>query len=112
MKNVRRKTIEMDGAVFTIAPLTFSQLRRYSEQGADGTALFKASELVCMGLNNARNGDGDPEWTPQRVLEELDQPLFIRLKDEIAAFSGLRFTQSGEALAASEKTSTDSGAAS
>jgi len=112
MKNVRRKTVEMDGATFVISALTFTQLRKYSEAGEGETALVKASDLVCMGLNNARNGEGDPEWTPQRVLDELDQPLFIRLKDEIAAFSGLRFTQQGEAPAASEKISTDSGAAS
>jgi hypothetical protein len=104
MKNVRRKVVEMDGAQFTIAPLTLGQLRKYSKDLKEGdTLMVRGAELVCMGLNNARNGDDDPEWTVDRALDEFDQPLFLRLQEEIAAFSGLRSQPAGEPPATSEK---------
>lgn len=113
MKNVRRKVIEMDGATFTIAPLTLGQLRKYSRDLKEGDSLLiRASELVSMGLNNAQNDPSEASWTPERVQDELDQPLFVRLQEEIAAFSGLRTQRVGETPAASEKPSTESGVAS
>ncbi len=112
MKNVRRKVVEMDGAVYTIAPLTLGQLRKHAAELKEGDSLLmRASELVAMGLNNARKDD-DPEWTPERILDEIDQPLFMRLQQEIAAFSGLRRQRVGETSATSETPSTSSGVAS
>lgn len=81
---MRTKTIEMDGAKFIIGALSIEQVENFF---ADGKPRLKI-DLVCMGLNNARNGDA--EWTPERAKKELDYVIYERLHQEIIDFTGLK----------------------
>jgi hypothetical protein len=110
----RLKKIEMDGAEFTIAPLTLAQVDGFVQTKVDDVKpeeLRKRSyQLVCDGLNNAlpatENGNGTPtaRWTPERISNELDMVLYQRLQSEILEFSGLKVTpKTGESPAAEDK---------
>src|SRR5579871_2297801 len=87
----RTKAIVMDGASFTIAPLTVSQVEEFiSRQRAllakkDAVGMRDTwRDLICMGLNNAGG-----EWKKEELDTTLDIPLFNFLRDEILKFSGL-----------------------
>ena len=101
----RLKKIELDGAEFTIAPLTTVQVEEFSQ--SDDTLnglMFMAStySVICMGLNNVpqpytltiSGASGvaqavGPPWTPERVRNELDIVTVKWLYTEILKFSGL-----------------------
>ena len=104
---IRKKTISMDGAEVTIAPLTARQVEEHilaeaevisgieaargSDPGAVAAALKKRDQLyrklVCTGLNNA---SGDGAFTVDKTYDE-DNVLIDRLQREIMEMSGLGF---------------------
>lgn len=97
MATVRTKQVKMDGAEFTIAPLTLDQIEQYIAPLEDvatqkAIGFRKAYEVVCYGLNNALP-EGTPEdqkWTKEKVSKQIDMVLFERLQEEIIEFSGFR----------------------
>lgn len=121
----RRKEVEMDGAKFTISPLTLSQVEQLVQAkdqvveaiGAPATLTdgeqarslrSRMYELVvCNGLNNALPKDA-PEsdrWTVQRVEDELDMVLVEFLQKQILGFSKLEApegAQPGQAVRGEE----------
>jgi hypothetical protein len=88
----RTKKVELDGASFTIAPLTVSQVEDFVQSQRDLLTKNDAPgmrdtwrDLICMGLNNA-----GAEYTKAALDDTLDLVLFNLLRDEILKFSGLR----------------------
>lgn len=88
----RTKKVELDGASFTIAPLTVSQVEDFVEGQRElldknDTKGMRESwrELICMGLNNA-----GAEYTAAAIDDTLDMVLFSLLRDEILKFSGIK----------------------
>lgn len=92
---MRKKTVQLDGAEFTIAPLTFKQYReliteRPAETAAPQTAdqqWANSWEIICSSINRA---GADPAWTAARCNDELDISTVQWLIDEILGFSGLK----------------------
>src|SRR5260370_14940762 len=99
----RRKLLEIDGAQFTISPLTLKQ----TEDVVDSKARIEDAQkdvtnrravqsimfetVLCPGLNNALSKDvaEAEKWTPERVFDEMDLVLAMKLQNEILMFSGL-----------------------
>lgn len=128
---VRRKTLEYDGAVYVIAPLTLDQTEEFLKpldlpkdisdperlRAYDDASL----KVISMSLNNAATaaapnggGTGQQEWTIESCRKELDRWLTGKLYSEILTFSGLRLeekTPLGERPAALENSSAKSEAA-
>jgi hypothetical protein len=118
---MRTKTIELDGAKWTIAPLTMHEVEDWLKErkellempeGAarDRQAAKIWNKFLAMGLNNVqRLEDGKwPEPKPKMVEAEeipdrLDLHSFEILRDELLVFSRLteKAPSRGEALAAS-----------
>ena len=105
---VRKKPFELDGAKFTIAPLTYDEMEEYSrrvkETNEKRIALkleddqpipedlrkemrLNAFYLICRGLNNA---GAEPEITPTILAAEIDDVLGAALATEILQFNGLK----------------------
>ena len=103
---MRRKPVEMDGCAMAISPLTMAQVEEHLR---DREAVIKDIDpenipqetmdklnmlwrkFVCYGLNNAQNGSGgEPPWTPERVLHEIDLLMFAKLRADLLEFSGLK----------------------
>lgn len=98
----RLKKIEVDGAIFTIAPLTVEQVEHYLgttvEQRVGKVSLMLvqgACDVICYGLNNADSASDNP-WTPERIRVELDLELVDRLFSEILTFSKLKLIKAEE----------------
>jgi len=118
-KQIRTKVVEMDGASYTIAPLTLEQIDEYVAPLEDvanqnSIGFKKGFQVVCYALNNALpEGTPDEErWTDDRVRKEIDLVLFEKLQGEIISFSGFKIDNKpvpgqvgvpGEFSAASEK---------
>jgi len=88
---VRTKKVELDGASFTIAPLSVFQVEEFIPKQRE--LLTKKDiagmrdcwrELICIGLNNA-GGD----FKKEDIDKELDLVMFNLLRDEILKFSSL-----------------------
>jgi hypothetical protein len=105
---MRTKTIELDGAKFTIAPLTLREVEEFVGKQKDalempeGTAREKQftqlwREFLSMGFNNVHRGE-DGNWPepkpklvdPGEIPDRLDLVSLQRLRDELLEFSGLR----------------------
>jgi hypothetical protein len=107
----RTKVVELDGAKFTIAPLTLRQVEEFLEKqraalGMDPTSKVftiehaaKADqgkltdlwrEFICMGLNNAMLSETGERWKPDRLIDQIDLVTFQRLRNELMEFSGLK----------------------
>jgi hypothetical protein len=111
----RRKSIDIDGAVFMIAPLTVEQVEDYLGRTVEDRATLMGKllpvgmyDLVAAGLNNAApaiNGDG-PVWNKDRIRKELDLISVERLFEEILIFSKMKLVKveesPGEAMAAAQ----------
>ena len=100
MSYTRRKKIVLDGAEITIAPLTADQVERLVASIGDlqdgKSALVRAYDVVCAGLNNAifeseEPPENDPKaWTNALLTKRLDTLFIQLLQEEVFAFSGLR----------------------
>ena len=102
----RKKKVELDGAEFSITPLTFEQVETWVRQraefgldapGFDVTAvdpnLLRRSvfeNVICASLNNAKEING--EWTSDRVYKEMDKVLYEFVYAEILKFMGFAST--------------------
>jgi hypothetical protein len=106
----RMKVVEIDGAKFTISPLTVKQVEDFIGQSKEQrTELFGALlparmyDVIVVALANASPGDG---WTRERVYTELDQLSLETLFGEILEFSRMKLEKkavddsAGEALPA------------
>lgn len=120
-KQVRKKKVTLDGAEFTIAPLTLDQVDEYVAPLEDianqkSVGFKKGFQVVAYGLNNALP-EGEAQWTEERIKSELDLVIFEHLQNEIIEFSGFKLDKAaiaaagvqvgvpGEQSAASEKVS-------
>jgi hypothetical protein len=118
----RTKTIELDGAKFTIGALSLGQVEEFllkqrealgvdeKGQAKDGVSpdpeKLAASwrEFICTGLNNGNGATNGDAMTPEKLKAELDLISFERLRSELLDFSGLKGSgekSPGEAPAAS-----------
>jgi hypothetical protein len=115
---IRKKEVAIDGAVFTIAPLTIDQVDEYNERlGAlagqqpgnslrDDPFVLVMYDSIAWSFNNVAReaariagrvdatGRGvlsDAEtWDAARVTGELDSVSINTLRDELMLFSGLK----------------------
>ena len=101
----RKKLFVLDGAEYTIAPLTYDEMEAYAEkikatneklsneepsvipEDLRREMLNNALYVVCCGLNNAGI---DPLVTPEILRREMDDVLAGALVTEILKFNGLR----------------------
>jgi hypothetical protein len=101
----RRKTFELDGAQFVIAPLTYGQLEEYAAKSKEINEKFKDKKaeeyqqedwlvyrsmrfwVICAALNNA-TPDG-PLITEDDIKNEMENGILQPLWEEIIRFSGL-----------------------
>jgi len=95
----RRKQVEMDGARFTISPLTLEQVGVLGDDGEVRPVPKSVYETVVDGLNNGQLAIAEDlcgagltavPWTVQRVKSEMDLLLWKFLHAEILDFSGLK----------------------
>ena len=98
----RKKKVELDGAEYTITPLSFKQVENWAQQRKDlglddpnfdistadplklRTVAFEC--VICPSLNNAKEING--EWTAERVADEMDKVLYEFLFAQILEFMG------------------------
>ena len=101
----RKKTFVMDGAEFTISPLTYDEMETYGEKlkafneklatlklGDDQPVPLdlrkemreNAFYVICRGL-----GNGADTVTPEQLAREIDDTLAGELVMEILKFNGL-----------------------
>jgi hypothetical protein len=118
---MRTKTIELDGAKWTIAPLTMREIEEFLSErkemiempeGAaqDRQAAKLWNKFLAMGLNNVHRLE-DGKWPQPKptmveadeIPDRLDLHSFETLRDELLIFSRLaeKAAPRGEALAAS-----------
>lgn len=104
----RKKDIELNGASFTIAPLTLAQAEAWKlsvdeskkqreenpEQERTNEDIYKQQfkDVICPSLNNALplNTPDDQKWTPDKCWLEFDMVLNSWLFSEILEFSGYK----------------------
>ena len=91
------KVVEFDGVQFTIARLKVGQVQEFSEgqtQGVVPTAAqtnARGALVISHSFNNAAKLKNESQdWTPERVLDEIDFPTFNFLNGEIMGFMGWR----------------------
>ena len=102
----RIKTVEFDGAVFTIYPLTYSQLEQYAEMVKSIASADLASKeiahkaranvffVICSGLNTLP-ADSDA-ITEKELFEGMDDVLAGKLWRAIMEFSGITLASDEE----------------
>jgi hypothetical protein len=109
----RIRTIEMDGVIVKISPLSFDEAEAYIKEGkamvekkdpktSDDEWAARTLESVVRTMNKAQNGSGEA-WTVKKVREEFDMVLINRIYREFMDLSGLLPAPSstGEATATS-----------
>lgn len=97
----RTRTVEIDGCLILIAPLTMKQAEDFKlgkqAENVDAAQMLKRNrEIVAQGLSNA-NGHA---WTEQEVYETLDSISFVAVYKGIIEMSGFEI-KTGETPAAS-----------
>lgn len=84
MDQIRRKLINLDGAEFTISPLTLKQTKALAEEST--------STLKVISVSLSRAGQ---EVSVEQLEDVLDVRSRTALFNEILAFSGLDNKQEG-----------------
>jgi hypothetical protein len=102
---LRTKKFEMDGASYTITPLTLAQTEAWKNAPAvdleDKTIkarfLPHFRDVICPSLNNVlpKDANGDA-WTPERCYQEMDQIVAMKLFSAILEFSGYKINTGDE----------------
>jgi hypothetical protein len=96
---VRSKVVEYEGQKFTISPLKVRQVQELYQDPTGSNPIttpaevsLRGAKVICASLNNAKPFQGDElehaDWTPERVLEEIDFPTFNWLHNQITAYMG------------------------
>lgn len=102
---VRIKEFEIEGAKVKLGALTVEQVEQLVTKAPENSTveelLERMRKVICAGLNNAINGGGETQWTPERVPKEMDLLIIPAVWRAIVELSGLEVKPAGEAKAAS-----------
>ena len=91
-KTKKSKVLELDGQVFTIAPLKMGQIEEFIESGSGSQTTW---DTILASLSNAGE-----TLTMAELKNKIDLEDFLTLHGEVLAISGLK--TSGEAKAATD----------
>jgi hypothetical protein len=120
---MRTKTVELDGAKWTIAPLTMREIETWTEKQKEAFQIPEGAarerqviqlwrEFLCYGLNNVHRLEWGkwPEPKPQMIEPDeipdiFDLHAFEVLRDELLVFSRLKTVDASKNPAPAESAS-------
>lgn len=112
---LRKKTVEIDGTSFTIAPLRMGQIEEFIEVEQTANEDYRVQrertwKVIHASLTNAA-GPGATVPTLPEIKNQLTLEGYLELNQEVMQISGLRPGETTAAAATTDSTSPNSAAA-